>query len=345
MAINGLELEDLSVLVTCYNKKSSLNGFTSQARELSALGCDIVIVDDGSTDGSTEILEEICRELTNCVLIKQTNQGSAAARNRAVEVSKRKYLQFLDIDDFLNIDLLKVIFEKRILDDETISIFEICRVSKPDFPDITAQLSRRKIEQNEIKALLTKSLGYSRIIYPRSLVESEKLKFSPTFESLGGERFILDDYFWLIHLASIDIKAWVYENSVTYGYFKPENSDDAEGGDFSRQAKLFPSAISIVINGFKDCDHSHDSIFINESILNSLKFHLKYVSTQNLFAVIMKILSVKTTLTYQQNATKTLLTKINLAFTCLNILNKNLIRTSVNRFGVTRRAFEYLRNN
>lgn len=343
MAISGLELKDLSVLVTCYNKKASLNGFTSQARELSALGCEIVIVDDGSTDGSTEILEEICREITNCVLIKQTNQGSAAARNKAVEASKRKFLQFLDIDDFLNVNLLKFIFEQKILDDKAISIFEICRVSKPHFPDITAQLSRRKIDQNEVKALLSKSLGYSRIIYPRSLIESEKLKFSPTFESLGGERFILDDFFWLIHLASIEIDAWVYDNSVIYGYFKPENPDDADGGDFSRQAKLFPSAISIVIDGLKNCDHSHDSTFVNESMLNSLEFHLKYVSTRNLLSVTMEILSVKTTLTYQQNALKTLLTKIDLAITCLKILNKNLIRPSVNRFLFSRKVVEYLR--
>lgn len=345
MAIGGAELEELSVLVTCYNKKSSLSSFTSQARELSALGCEIVIVDDGSTDGSTEILEEICHEISNCVLIKQSNQGSAAARNKALEVSNRKFLQFLDIDDFLNIDLLRVIFEQKNLDSQAISIFEICRVSKPDFPDITASVSKKKIDQNEVKALLTKTLGYSRIIYPKSILVSEKLKFSPTFESLGGERFILDDYFWLIHLASIGIEAWVYENAIIYGYFKPENSDEADSGDFSRQARLFPSAISVVIDGFKNCDHPHDAIFINESMLSSLKFHLKYVSTRNLFSVIMKILSLKTILSYQQSPIKVILTKFALAFTCLNILSKNLLRTSVNRFSVTRKVVEYLRHS
>ncbi|GEM_PF-5549091 len=63
---------------------------------------EIIIVNDGSTDGTLEILEEYKIKYRDKIFpIFQKNQGPGAARNRGIQVSKGKFIVFLDSDDYL----------------------------------------------------------------------------------------------------------------------------------------------------------------------------------------------------------------------------------------------------
>jgi len=280
-------LGDLSVLVTCYNKSDSVEGFLIQAQELTKLGCELIVVDDGSRDGSAQKLRDGLQSLENSRLIEQSNQGSAAARNSALDNATRKFLQFLDIDDFLNIELLTDIFRSEFLSPDALSIFELSRVTKPEFPPHPEILLSKKLSNREVQELLVSNLGYSRIIYPRQIVVDYKLKFAPTFASLGGERFILDDFFWIVHIGSLNIKCIKFDDTVvTYGYVKPENNASESGKDFANQASLFPKASVIFFQTISQCRHKHDSDFMNQSIKSSNIFHFKFVPMEKMHEVI-----------------------------------------------------------
>jgi len=65
---------------------------------------EVIVVDDGSTDNSLEVLEDYPQPL---IILKQANQGPAAARNKGIEKTTGKYLAFLDADDYWEPTFLK----------------------------------------------------------------------------------------------------------------------------------------------------------------------------------------------------------------------------------------------
>ena len=62
---------------------------------------DVVVVDDGSTDGSGDLVEEYARHHPEVRLLRQANAGVSAARNAALEHCRGEFVTFVDPDDFL----------------------------------------------------------------------------------------------------------------------------------------------------------------------------------------------------------------------------------------------------
>jgi glycosyltransferase involved in cell wall biosynthesis len=276
-------LRDLSVLVTCYNKLDSVDGFMTQVLKLNKLGCQIVIIDDGSDDGSTEKISRNVSELRNCKFVRQENQGSAAARNRGILESDRKFIQFLDFDDFLNIELLQELFNTHQFSEDSLTFFEYTQLTKPEPFKYSLEKVPKILSKIEIEKELLERMGYWRIIYPRKIVTENNLRFIPTFQDLGGKRFILDDLFWLIHITAIGINCLKYnKEAVIYGYVKGENPLHDDGIDFSNQASLFPLATSTFISKLSDCDHPHNKDLLETILMRTLMFHARYIRATNL---------------------------------------------------------------
>lgn len=71
---------------------------------------EVVIVNDGSTDGSLKIIEEFVNKYENFILVDQKNSGVGVARNSGVKHSSGRYIAFLDSDDFLEPNYLKKLY-------------------------------------------------------------------------------------------------------------------------------------------------------------------------------------------------------------------------------------------
>src|SRR6476661_8746944 len=86
-----------SVVVTCFNQQS----FIREAIESALVqGADeVIVVDDGSTDGSAEILDEYREQVRLCPVA--TNGGVARARNHGAQIATGDYILYLDGDDIL----------------------------------------------------------------------------------------------------------------------------------------------------------------------------------------------------------------------------------------------------
>ena len=89
----------LSIIIPLYNKQDYIYKTLQSVLSQEYLNFEIVIVDDGSTDNSVEIVEKISDERIH--LFRKSNGGPASARNYGVQRAQGKWVLFLDADDTL----------------------------------------------------------------------------------------------------------------------------------------------------------------------------------------------------------------------------------------------------
>ena len=91
----------VSVIVPIYNVEPFLRDCLDSLRAQTYTDLQVLMVDDGSTDGCAAIAEEFAAADSRFTLIRQANAGLSAARNVAVPQAKGEYLAFVDSDDVL----------------------------------------------------------------------------------------------------------------------------------------------------------------------------------------------------------------------------------------------------
>lgn len=115
----------LSVIIPAYNSEMFL-AETLECLDRQLLNdIQIIVVDDGSTDKTAEIVEEYTRKLKNILYIHQENAGVSAARNNGIDYAIGKYTVFLDSDDIFTPKSLLNIYENLEENDADIAVCKI----------------------------------------------------------------------------------------------------------------------------------------------------------------------------------------------------------------------------
>ena len=92
--------QKVSVIIPVYNVKKYLHQCIDSVLCQEYTDFEIVLVDDGSTDGSGKICDEYAARDTRIIVIHQPNGGSSGARNRGLKEATGTYVCFLDSDDY-----------------------------------------------------------------------------------------------------------------------------------------------------------------------------------------------------------------------------------------------------
>ena len=96
-----------SIIVPVYNVEKYINRCLDSIVNQSYKKFEVIIINDGSTDSSEDIIKSY--NDSRIKYFKQENMGLSEARNNGVLKARGDYLLFVDSDDYLNIDLLKVL--------------------------------------------------------------------------------------------------------------------------------------------------------------------------------------------------------------------------------------------
>ena len=95
----------ISVIIPTYNRAHLIKRSVDSVLNQTYKNLELIIVDDGSTDNTKEIIDSINDD--RIVYVKQENQGACAARNKGIDLAKGKYIAFQDSDDVWLLDKLE----------------------------------------------------------------------------------------------------------------------------------------------------------------------------------------------------------------------------------------------
>lgn len=89
----------VSIIMPCYNGADHLLQSVGSIRSQTHSDWELVLIDDGSTDGSPDLIRRLTQEERRIVALRQPNAGLVAARNRGLSAARGEFIAFLDADD------------------------------------------------------------------------------------------------------------------------------------------------------------------------------------------------------------------------------------------------------
>ena len=178
----------ISLIIPVYNVEKFLRTTLGSVFAQTFKDFEVIIVNDGSTDSSFEIIKEYDEKHDNMVVINQENQGQGIARNNALKVAKGEYVAFLDSDDFLEPDFLEELYKTATENDADISCCSFRLNYEKGFHEIFMAFTPRKssvISSDEaLKKLILDITMHHYLwnkLYKRSLFTENNIIFYDMF--------------------------------------------------------------------------------------------------------------------------------------------------------------------
>lgn len=111
---------EITVIIPVYNNEKYIRRCMNSILSQSYDDYEIILIDDGSQDGSGKICDDFAAEVESISVIHQKNKGLASSRKVGVEAAMGKYITFVDSDDYIAPDMLKILHDN-ILDFDMVS--------------------------------------------------------------------------------------------------------------------------------------------------------------------------------------------------------------------------------
>lgn len=101
----------ISIIVPVYNAKDYITKCVNSILQQSYQQIELILIDDGSTDGSSEICDLIKAKDSRVRVIHSVNGGVAAARNKGLDIACGEYIMFVDSDDYIDLQLCEKLLQ------------------------------------------------------------------------------------------------------------------------------------------------------------------------------------------------------------------------------------------
>lgn len=122
---NKLEDIDISVIIPVFNAEKYISNCLESIINQSFKNLEIICINDGSTDGTLNILEEYSKNDNRIKVISKENEGQGIARNIGISQANGKYISFVDADDWIDLDAYKILHEYMVNNDLDVLFFQL----------------------------------------------------------------------------------------------------------------------------------------------------------------------------------------------------------------------------
>ena len=120
----------VSIIVPVYNVKNYLTQCVESLKNQTYSDIEILLSDDGSSDGSGELCDQFAKEDARIVALHQKNAGISAARNHALQYATGEYVCFVDSDDWVSKEYVGILLNNLLNKQADVSVCSLCSVWK-----------------------------------------------------------------------------------------------------------------------------------------------------------------------------------------------------------------------
>lgn len=232
----------VSVIVPVYNTERYLQKCLDSLVKQTLKELEVIIVDDGSTDSSPQIIKDYCsRYPGKFICYTQKNSGQAVARNKALKLCTGEYIGFLDSDDFVKESMFERMYN--------IGVQKNADYVACGYTDITYRYGKVVVLQNYVASKVatnTKDMFFGALVSPfihlyrRETLNSSKVTFT--------EGKIYEDTAFYLKLIPYIKKIAVIEEPLAYRV-RHQNSTTTTF-TFQKVSQIFP-VIDEAINYYR----------------------------------------------------------------------------------------------
>ena len=217
-------MPDISVIMPVYNKEKYFESAIYSVLNQSFTDIEVIVVNDGSSDGSLSLAQQIAEADKRVCLIDVPNGGVSKARNLGLDYARGTWIQFLDADDIMECEYLKKAVQilRSTQVDILFSSFKMIDTQGEFVRDVPVPIKGIKKQSELQKSFIqqqykTGFFGYiSNKIFSRSLLEKSRAKFSESIRLAED----LDFYSKLYP----EVESAYFWNGISFYYLQTEEN-------------------------------------------------------------------------------------------------------------------------
>ena len=224
----------ISVIIPVYNVREYIGKCVDSVLKQKIHDIEIILVDDGSTDGSDEVCDMYADANENVFVIHKKNAGLGYARNSGLEIARGEYIFFLDSDDWLPENALINLQELAENNDVDIICFRYARTSERDNFVLEQPIREDRVVNNEelMKEYLAGMTATACTkLYKKEIFEKEKFSNVPIHEDSYSMHLFLKNAKRAMITNQIYYIQYIRKGSLTQTIFTEKNFICIECGE------------------------------------------------------------------------------------------------------------------
>lgn len=253
----------VSIILPVFNAERFLSQCLDSILRQTYQEWELIAVDDGSKDGSIEILKSYEKRDNRIHIISKENEGVSIARNVALEQTHGDYIYFVDSDDIVMHEALMILVKAMDSSNATFvksDFLPIDEQGKQVFINKKQVIRRRydgRVMDSEkfFKKILMKEYFLWTCLFQKDIIVKNHIQFIPHCRLMEDAAFVAD------YLLYSDRN--VYKDACVYGYRKYEGTVSAVNKDYTEDMNLIKKHI-------KQYPKSYNHIFLLKNINNYL---------------------------------------------------------------------------
>lgn len=211
----------ISILVPVYNCIQTIGKCVSSIRNQSISDWELLLIDDGSTDGSGQLCDQLASEDARIHVYHKPNSGVSSARNMGLDNARGEYVMFCDSDDWVDPEWCKRLYLEAEINPDRLPICNYYRNTNTDetvnrVPQCAAldeYIKKADFFQLNQQELL--GIPWNKI-FRRAILEENHIRFQPGL-SLGEDMIFSLDYLHYLPSGFVFINIPLYHYSVGIG--------------------------------------------------------------------------------------------------------------------------------